>query len=132
MPIGSANALTTAARPLPDRCADPAVVTRSRTLRRAEVHQKTATSAAGFWTRSSFNQCFARFRREFTLADIAVATSLAMWEHALCRAIPDSLVRGSAKFVADPTPEGSSVVVLAGGAVDAPADAVVVPFTAQT
>jgi K+-transporting ATPase ATPase B chain len=34
--------------------------------------------------------------------------------------------------LADPTPEGSSVVVLAGGAVEAPADAVVVPFTAQT
>jgi K+-transporting ATPase ATPase B chain len=34
--------------------------------------------------------------------------------------------------LADPTPEGSSVVVLAGGPVDAPADAVVVPFTAQT
>ena len=32
----------------------------------------------------------------------------------------------------DPTPEGSSVVELAGGAVDPPRDAVVVPFTAQT
>ncbi|MDB5593289.1 MAG: glutathione S-transferase [Hyphomicrobiales bacterium] len=30
--------------------------------------------------------------REFTLADIAVATSLAMWEHALSGAIPESLV----------------------------------------
>jgi glutathione S-transferase len=29
--------------------------------------------------------------REFTLADIAVATSLAMWEHALSRAVPESL-----------------------------------------
>ncbi|MDB5572216.1 MAG: glutathione S-transferase [Hyphomicrobiales bacterium] len=30
--------------------------------------------------------------REFTLADIAVATSLAMWEHALSGAIPEPLV----------------------------------------
>ena len=34
--------------------------------------------------------------------------------------------------LADPTPEGSSVVTLAGGPVDPPADAVVIPFTAQT
>ena len=34
--------------------------------------------------------------------------------------------------LADPTPEGSSVVELAGGAVTLPAGAVVVPFTAQT
>jgi potassium-transporting ATPase ATP-binding subunit len=34
--------------------------------------------------------------------------------------------------LADPTPEGSSVVELAGGAVEAPAGAEVVPFTAQT
>jgi K+-transporting ATPase ATPase B chain len=34
--------------------------------------------------------------------------------------------------LADPTPEGSSVVELAGGAVDLPSGAVVVPFTAQT
>jgi K+-transporting ATPase ATPase B chain len=34
--------------------------------------------------------------------------------------------------LADPTPEGSSVVALAGGAVDLPAGAVEVPFTAQT
>ncbi|WP_395640442.1 potassium-transporting ATPase subunit KdpB [Pseudolysinimonas sp.] len=32
----------------------------------------------------------------------------------------------------DPTPEGASVVTLAGGAVEAPAGAVIVPFTAQT
>jgi K+-transporting ATPase ATPase B chain len=32
----------------------------------------------------------------------------------------------------DPTPEGSSVVDLAGGPIDTPANAVVVPFTAQT
>lgn len=32
----------------------------------------------------------------------------------------------------DPTPEGASVVALAGGGVDAPDDSVVVPFTAQT
>jgi K+-transporting ATPase ATPase B chain len=34
--------------------------------------------------------------------------------------------------LADPTPEGSSVVTLAGGPVDTPVDAVVIPFTAQT
>jgi K+-transporting ATPase ATPase B chain len=34
--------------------------------------------------------------------------------------------------LADPTPEGSSVVTLAGGPVEVPAAAVVVPFTAQT
>ncbi|MEO6533625.1 MAG: potassium-transporting ATPase subunit KdpB, partial [Pseudolysinimonas sp.] len=34
--------------------------------------------------------------------------------------------------LADPTPEGSSVVSLAGGPVEAPDDAIVVPFTAQT
>ena len=34
--------------------------------------------------------------------------------------------------LADPTPEGTSVVTLAGGPVDTPAQAVVVPFTAQT
>jgi K+-transporting ATPase ATPase B chain len=34
--------------------------------------------------------------------------------------------------LADPTPEGASVVTLAGGVVDIPTDAVVVPFTAQT
>jgi glutathione S-transferase len=30
--------------------------------------------------------------REFTLADIAVATSLVMWEHALSGAVPEALV----------------------------------------
>ncbi|TBN56865.1 K(+)-transporting ATPase subunit B [Glaciihabitans arcticus] len=34
--------------------------------------------------------------------------------------------------LADPTPEGSSVVELAGGTIPTPLDAVVVPFTAQT
>jgi len=34
--------------------------------------------------------------------------------------------------LADPTPEGSSVVELAGGVIPTPLDAVVVPFTAQT
>jgi len=34
--------------------------------------------------------------------------------------------------LADPTPEGSSVVELAGGPVELPEDAVIVPFTAQT
>jgi potassium-transporting ATPase ATP-binding subunit len=34
--------------------------------------------------------------------------------------------------LADPTPEGSSVVTLAGGALDVPAGAVDIPFTAQT
>ena len=34
--------------------------------------------------------------------------------------------------LADPTPEGSSVVELAGGSIPTPIDAVVVPFTAQT
>ena len=34
--------------------------------------------------------------------------------------------------LADPTPEGSSVVELAGGSIPAPLEAVVVPFTAQT
>jgi K+-transporting ATPase ATPase B chain len=34
--------------------------------------------------------------------------------------------------LADPTPEGSSVVALAGGAVDVPPGAVDIPFTAQT
>jgi K+-transporting ATPase ATPase B chain len=34
--------------------------------------------------------------------------------------------------LADPTPEGSSVVTLAGGPVHTPVDAVIVPFTAQT
>ncbi len=34
--------------------------------------------------------------------------------------------------LADPTPEGKSVVELAGGMIDVPQDAVVVPFTAQT
>jgi len=34
--------------------------------------------------------------------------------------------------LADPTPEGASVVELAGGAIATPSDAVVVPFTAQT
>ncbi|MBW4031726.1 MAG: potassium-transporting ATPase subunit KdpB [Acidobacteria bacterium] len=34
--------------------------------------------------------------------------------------------------LADPTPEGTSVVILAGGPVETPAQAVVVPFTAQT
>jgi K+-transporting ATPase ATPase B chain len=34
--------------------------------------------------------------------------------------------------LADPTPEGTSVVILAGGPVDLPKDAAIVPFTAQT
>ena len=49
---------------------------------------------------------------------------------------PAELVRAAARAsLADPTPEGTSVVVLAqelGESVEQPADAVIVPFTAQT
>ncbi|MGN6325906.1 potassium-transporting ATPase subunit KdpB [Pseudolysinimonas sp.] len=45
----------------------------------------------------------------------------------------DALVQAARlSSLADPTPEGTSVVELAGGAVDVPAGAEIVPFTAQT
>ena len=48
--------------------------------------------------------------------------------------VPEAELGETARLASlgDPTPEGSSVVELAGGAVDPPRDAVVVPFTAQT
>lgn len=48
--------------------------------------------------------------------------------------VPAEELRDVARLASlgDPTPEGASVVTLAGGAVDTPDDAVLVPFTAQT
>jgi len=46
--------------------------------------------------------------------------------------LEDLVAAARLSSLADPTPEGSSIVELAGGAVEVPAGAVVVPFTAQT